>query len=45
MPRIVWKGEYSVGVVHLDEQHKRLVAIINRLEDAVEEGEEKGGGW
>lgn len=42
MSRIVWQEEYSVGVSRLDEQHKRLVAIINRLEDAVEEGEEKG---
>lgn len=41
MSRITWQEGYSVGVARLDEQHKRLVAIINQLDDAVDEGEEK----
>ena len=28
---IQWTDEYSVGVVHLDEQHKGLIMLINRL--------------
>jgi len=31
MERIVWKEQYSVGVPELDEQHKGLIALINRL--------------
>jgi hemerythrin-like metal-binding protein len=31
MEPIQWKDEYSVGVAELDEQHKGLVVLINRL--------------
>lgn len=31
MQRIQWKDEYSVGVPSLDEQHKGLITLINRL--------------
>jgi hypothetical protein len=31
MELIEWKEEYSVGVPELDEQHKGLVMLINRL--------------
>jgi hemerythrin len=30
-----WKEEYSVGVPTIDEQHKKLIAIINRLHEAM----------
>lgn len=33
-----WKDAYSVQVPEIDEQHKRLVAIINRLQDAMLQG-------
>lgn len=32
---LVWKDEYSVGVVELDNQHKNLIGIISRLSEAV----------
>ena len=31
MEQIIWTEEFSVGVKRLDEQHKRLIAMINRL--------------
>ncbi len=31
MDIINWKDEYSVGVAKMDEQHKKLIAMINRL--------------
>ena len=31
MPIITWKDEYSVGVKELDEQHKKLMEMINEL--------------
>lgn len=31
MELINWKDEFSVGVVQLDEQHKKLIGMINRL--------------
>ncbi|MGC4048345.1 MAG: bacteriohemerythrin [Paludibaculum sp.] len=34
-----WKDAYSVQVPEIDEQHKRLVAIINRLQDAMLQGQ------
>lgn len=30
-----WKSEYSVGVVELDNQHKKLIEIINQLVDVI----------
>jgi len=37
MDTIVWRDEYSVGVVSLDEQHKTIVQLINRLIEHCEE--------
>lgn len=31
METINWKSEYSVGVTELDNQHKKLLSMINRL--------------
>ena len=31
MELIQWRDEYSVGVPEMDEQHKGLIALINRL--------------
>lgn len=31
MEPIVWSGKFSVGVKKLDEQHKQLVSMINKL--------------
>jgi len=31
MEQITWTEDFSVGVVRLDEQHKRLIKMINRL--------------
>lgn len=33
MEQIIWTPEFSVGVASLDEQHKRLIGMINKLVD------------
>ena len=33
MKKIEWKPEFSVGVQRLDAQHKKIIAVINRLID------------
>jgi hemerythrin-like metal-binding protein len=30
-----WKDEYSVGIPQVDKEHKRLIALINKLQDAM----------
>lgn len=35
MSMIVWEDKYSVDIQEIDEQHKRLVEIINELYDAI----------
>jgi len=35
MPLINWSESLSVGVDYIDNQHKQLVSIINRLNDAM----------
>ena len=37
MEKINWSSKYSVGVGILDEQHKRLIIMINRMIRAKEE--------
>jgi hemerythrin len=38
MSLIKWKEEYSVKVAEIDEQHKKLIDIINQLADAMSVG-------
>lgn len=28
---LAWRDEYSIGVAELDEQHKRLLELLNKL--------------
>jgi len=39
MPLIEWSTELSVGIKSIDEQHKKLVNMINALNDAMLLGE------
>ncbi len=41
MPLITWKNTYSVGIEHLDKQHKGLVDQINTLHEAMKLGKAK----
>lgn len=41
MACIEWDECYSVGVARFDEQHRRLVGMINRLDDASRQGTEQ----
>lgn len=38
-----WSDRYSVGVAVFDDEHKKLIAIINELYDAVAVGVDKPG--
>ncbi|MFQ3675972.1 MAG: bacteriohemerythrin [Endomicrobiia bacterium] len=38
MSYIDWNENLSVGLTSFDEQHKKLVSIVNRLYDAMKEG-------
>lgn len=37
-PLIEWNESYSVNVAEIDRQHRRLIAIYNRLHDAMARG-------
>jgi hemerythrin len=39
MPTIEWRPDYSVLVSKFDEQHKKLINLINDLHTAMKEGE------
>lgn len=41
MAFIIWSDEYSVNINELDEQHKQLINIINRVYEASQSGAEK----
>jgi len=41
MAFLVWTDTLSVGVLELDNQHKRLVALINELNEAMKVGKSK----
>ncbi len=38
MPVFTWADEYSVNVPEIDAQHKKLMDMINRLYEAMENG-------
>jgi hemerythrin len=38
MALIKWKKEYSVKVAEIDEQHKKLISLINQLAEAMNVG-------
>ena len=41
MAILEWSEDYVVGVAEIDEQHKHLFDIVNRLHKAVSEGAEQ----
>ena len=41
MPIINWSQNLSVGINSIDEQHKKLVGMVNKLYDAMKEGKAK----
>jgi hemerythrin len=41
MPLLEWNETYSVGVTRFDDQHKKLFALINSLNDAMKAGKSK----
>jgi len=41
MALLAWNDSYSVGVLAFDHQHQRLIAVINKLHDAMKEGRGK----
>ena len=41
MPILTWSPKYSVGVASIDEEHKKLIALINELHDAMIAGRGK----
>lgn len=41
MARIQWNDRLSVGITEIDAQHKRLIEIINNLDDAMKQGKGK----
>lgn len=38
MAFVEWKPQYSVGVLEIDAQHRRLLEVINQLHDAMKTG-------
>ncbi len=41
MDFFIWKDEMSVNVEEIDQQHKKLVSMINELHKAMKEGKSK----
>jgi len=39
MSQITWDSSYSVGIQKIDEQHKKLINLINHLDAAVGKGQ------
>src|SRR5680860_388270 len=37
MNLIPWEDKYSIGIVEIDDQHKKMLSIINRLHNLLEE--------
>ncbi len=36
MPIVTWCDQYSINVVEIDNQHKRMIELVNELHSAVE---------
>jgi len=36
-----WDEKYSVGIMKIDDQHKKLIALVNKLYEAMREGKGK----
>jgi hemerythrin len=41
MPLIQWSDDLSIGIHEIDDQHKKLVSLINDLHDAMKSGQAK----
>jgi len=41
MALFVWNDNYSVNIKHIDEQHKKLINMLNELHDAMKTGKGK----
>lgn len=41
MPRVTWGDQYSVGVPSIDEQHLKMVSLLNQIHDGMMSGKEK----
>ena len=41
MPLMSWKEEYNVKIDRIDQQHRKLVDLINALNDAMSKGQAK----
>ncbi len=41
MALFTWSEKYSVKVAEIDEQHKKLIGLVNRLNDAMRQGQGK----
>ncbi len=41
MPLMVWNEKLSVGIKSIDDQHKKLVALLNQLHDGMMAGKGK----
>jgi methyl-accepting chemotaxis protein/hemerythrin len=42
MPLIIWNNKYCVGIDQIDQQHQKLIQLLNTLYDAMLEGKGKG---
>lgn len=41
MPLMSWKEDYNVGVADIDQQHKKLIDLINQLDSGMCKGQGK----
>jgi hemerythrin-like metal-binding protein len=39
MPLIAWEAEMSIGVLEMDDEHRKLIAMINGIGDGVASGQ------